>query len=75
MAVNEYQAAEGSVQGRIERTSGEGREGKGDKAGCDEALKAPVIRAVGRRWWGNGLGIVYYGQWSVAGQGQRSMSK
>lgn len=58
MRVQEDGGAQDGVGGGVERAGGEGSNGERHEAGGEEALKGPVVGAVGGAWRGNGGRVV-----------------
>lgn len=58
MRVQEDGGAQDGVGGGVERAGGEGSNGEGHETGGEEALKGPVVGAVGGAGVGNGDGVV-----------------
>lgn len=58
VGVDEEEAAQDGIGGRVEGAGGEGSDGQGHDAGGDKALKGPVVRAVAGVGRGDGCGIV-----------------
>ena len=56
--VEENGRAQDGVHGRVERAGGEGSDGEGDERSGEEALKSPVVGAVGGVGGRDGSGFV-----------------
>lgn len=58
VGVHQQRANEQRVQRRVQRAAGKGRDRQRHQRGGDDALKDPVVVAVGGRWRGDGRGVV-----------------